>query len=217
MRRGIRLKGIKVVNKGGKRYLYRRTNAGLIPLPDLPENDPRFLKAYAEAETAKPNSSDRRAKAGTIAALCDAYMQSRELAALGQSSRAVRRRIVGKIRDERGRGKLADLRPDHIRKDVRALTPGSASNRLKTWRGLFSFAVAEGLMPSDPSRDVKLPKATTKAHRHWTMPELETFRTYWPHGPQTRLAFAAVDWPVPRCVHAAPTRRHNVCRSGSRE
>lgn len=211
MRQGVRLSGIKIVRKpSGKRYMYHRASGAR--LPDLPENDPTFLAAYAAAASAPTKS--RGAGQGTIAALCDEYIKSRDMAALGSSSRAVRRRLVAKIRDARGFGRLSDLRPDHIRRDVRALTPGAASNRLKTWRGLFCFAVDEGLIQPDPSRDVRAPKSTTIGHRQWTTTEIDAFRAYWPDRSAQRIAMEIIYWTGARCVDAAKLGRQLVDKSG---
>ena len=50
MRRGIRLKGIKIVRKpNGKLFKYRRVGRALAPLPNLPEDDPAFLAAYGRS------------------------------------------------------------------------------------------------------------------------------------------------------------------------
>jgi len=60
MRRGIRMRGLKYVTKpNGKVYVYRRVNGALIALPNLPENDPAFLEAYAAAASAKPKRKSR--------------------------------------------------------------------------------------------------------------------------------------------------------------
>ena len=52
MRRGIRLKHIKVVTKAsGARYVYySEPGKQRVRLPDLPENDPRFFEAYTAAQ-----------------------------------------------------------------------------------------------------------------------------------------------------------------------
>ena len=213
MRRGVRMKDIKVVRKpNGAVYLYRRVGKALVSLPNLPENDPRFIAAYAAAENVPEQNS--KAAAGTIAALCDAYIRSREFAQLGDSTRPVRRRIIQKIRDDRGTGKLVDLRPDHIRKDVRKLTPGAASNRLKAWRGMFAFAVEDGLMQTDPSRDVRPPKSEVKGHRQWTVEEINTFRKHWPDGTKERTAFEVIYWTGARCVDAARLGSQLLDKSG---
>lgn len=202
MRHSIRLKDIKIVTKkDGKRYIYRKVGKKFVRLPDLPRDDPRFLAEYLAA--GHSNAQTKTAKSGSIAALCDAYIKSGEFRALGQSTRQVRSRVIAKIRDERGSGLLADVRTNHIRRDVRALTPGAASNRLKAWRGLFGFAVNEGLMQTDPSHEVKTPKAVVEGHRQWTIIEITKFREFWPDGSKERMAFEVIYWTGARCCDAA--------------
>lgn len=203
MRRGVRLKGIKVVRKpNGKRFIYRRVRGALIPLPDLPENDPRFLVAYTAAGEAHPQPKSRHA-AGSIGALCVAYMKSDSYrTGLADSTRAVRRRILDKMSKERGTGMVGHLRSDHVRKDVRALTPGAALNRLKAWRVILEFAVDDGWITSNPSHGVSAPKGQVKPHHQWTPCEIEMFRNHWPQGTAQRTAFEVIYWTGARCVDA---------------
>lgn len=201
MRRGVRLRGIKVVTKAsGRRYLYRRVKGQLVPLPDLPENHPEFLAAYEAAGKVVPIR--QTAPKGSIAALCQGYLGSREFARLAPSTRAARRRIVDKISQERGKGLVADLRPQHLRKDVRALTPGAASMRLKAWRGLLAFAVDDGWIETDPSTGVRAPKGETRPHRQWSPDEIAGFRHHWPPGSPERIAFEVIYWTGARCIDA---------------
>lgn len=202
MRRGIpRLKGIKVVTKpDGRRYIYRRTPGGLVPLPDLSENHPNFLAAYANAPNARPPRSS--AVSGSIAAICEGYLRSAEHARLKPSTRAVWRRIADKIREERGKGMVADLTASHLRRDVHALTPGAARNRLKVWRAILGHALRSGQIETDPSRDVSPPAAVAKPHRQWQHHEREAFRAHWAVGTSERLAFEVLDWTAARCVDA---------------
>lgn len=195
------MKGIKVVTKpNGRRYVYRRVGARLVPLPDLPENDPRFLAAYAAAGEAP--ATTKKAPAGSIAALCEAYLASQDYHHLGASTRAVWRRLVDRIRAERGKGLVRDLRPDHIRRDVREKTPGAAQMRLKAWRSLLRFAVEEGWIETNPSRDVKPARSKVVPHRQWTAEEIEAFRAHWPIGSPQRCAFEVILWTGARCVDA---------------
>lgn len=203
MRRGVqRLKGIKVVRKNGRRYVYRRTPGGLVPLPDLPETDPRFLRAYADAETARPQVR-RGAGKGSIAALCAAYLASREFAALAPSTRAVRRRIVDHIAEQRGAALVVDLAPKWLRKDLRPLTPGAAGNRLKAWRALCAFAVEDGWRDDDPSVGVRAQRHHSTPHREWTRAEIEAYRARWPVGSPERAAMEVMLWTAAACVDAA--------------
>lgn len=99
MRRRIQLRGIKTVRRGAKRYVYRRVNGLLIPLPDLPDDDPRFLAAYVAAGTAAPPARSRSTP-GTIGALCTAYLRSGDFKVLATITQAVFRRVVDKIGEE---------------------------------------------------------------------------------------------------------------------
>lgn len=211
MRRGVRVLGIKVVNRGGRRYLYRRTKAGLVRLPDLPENHPEFLAAYIAAESIKPKP---RADPGTIAALILEYLASPGFRALTKGSQAERRATLRRISDDRGRGLVRDLRAEHLRRDIRALTPGAAKNRKKAWRAILRHAVDEGQIASDPSRDVQVPRGTVTPYRQWTLAEIAQFRGHWPIGSAERLAMEVIYWTSARCIDAARLGWQMVDRDG---
>lgn len=215
MRRGVyRLSGIKVVVKpNGRRYLYRRVKGQLVPLPDLPENHPDFLRAYAEAGTVTPRAKHRR-RPGSIAALCADYLASQDYMRLGDSTRQVWRRTIDRIAQDRGEGLLRDLRPDHLRRDIRRLSPGAASNRLKAWRSLLRFAVEEGMIAADPSAGIRAPKGRVTPHRRWTPEEITAFRDHWPIGTAERLAFEVIYWTGARCSDAARLGSQMLDRSG---
>ncbi|MGO4854897.1 site-specific integrase [Phaeovulum sp. W22_SRMD_FR3] len=214
MRRGIRLTGIKVITKkNGQRYIYRRVGTTLHRLPDLPENDPRFLAAYAAAGSA-PAKPINREVAGSIAALCVAYLRSPEYARLAPSTRNVWRNTLDRIREQRGKGMVSDLRPDHIRKDIRALTPGAASNRIKAWRSILKFAVEEGWIISDPSFGIKAQRGEVTPHRQWTATEIAAYRAHWPTGAPERIAFEVIYWTGARCVDAVALGWSRVDGSG---
>lgn len=204
MRRGIRrLTGIKVITKpNGKRYIYRRVGSTMHPLPDLPENHPEFLSAYAAAGLA-PARKTSRAPAGSIAALIEAYLGSKDHAAMAPSTRKVWRNVLDKIRADRGTGMLQDLRTDHLRKDIRKLTHGAASNRLKAWRSILRYAVDEGMIKEDPSIGVRKPRGNVMPHRQWTTDEIARFRAHWPTGSPERIAMEVIYWTGARCVDAA--------------
>ena len=203
MRRGVRgLKGIKVINKpNGRRYVYRRVGSRLVSLPDLPEDHPRFIEAYVEAGKAAPPPRQPHPK-GSIAALCTAYLGSADYHRLAPSTRAVWRRTIDRIQNERGAGMVRDLRPEHLRKDVRALSPGAAQMRLKAWRSLMRHALDEGWIAADPSQGVKAPQGTVTPHRQWTLEEIAAYRAHWHIGTPQRLAFEVIYWTGARCIDA---------------
>ena len=200
MRRGLPLTGIKsVIKSNGRQYLYRRVGSMLIPLPNLPENHPDFIAAYVEAGKAVPKP---RYAEGSISALIEAYLASTEYKRLADSTRAVWRRTLSKINDERGVAKLKDLKPEHLRRDIRPLSPGAASNRLKAWRSILQFAVDEGLISVDPSNGIRPARAEVSPHRQWTTEEIEQFRSFWPSCTPERTAFEVIFWTGARCVDA---------------
>jgi integrase/recombinase XerD len=203
MRQGLRrLTGIKVVIKpNGRRYIYRRVGQTLHKLPDLPENHPEFLAAYAAAGAA-PERKNARAAPGSIAALIEAYLASPDYARMAASSRAVWRRTLYRIREKAGHAMLRDLRSDHLRKDIRALTPGAAANRLKAWRSILRFAVDEGLIAADPSHGLRKPRGEVTPHRQWTRTEIETYRDHWPPESPERIAMEVIYWTGARCIDA---------------
>jgi integrase len=183
MRRGVRLTGIKVVTKAnGRRYLYHRDSG--IRLPDLPENHPEFLRAYAEAAKAPVRS---RVTPGTITAAIDTYLRS---AAFDRLAKGTRRAMVGilmRIARQRGAAPLAGLRDRHVRADLEGMSPSVARNRLKAWRAFLSHAMPDGHAASM----LKPPRQNATPHRPWTAAEIAAFRARWPEGPR-RLAFEVV-------------------------
>ena len=203
MRRSIRLTGIKVITKpNGRRYMYRRVGSSLHPLPDLPENHPEFLAAYAAAGKTPERKRSRHAQ-GSIGALIEQYLRSQDYSRMAPSSRAVWRRTLDRISTDRGAGLIKDLRADHLRKDIRKLTPGAASNRLKAWRSILRFAVDEGMIAADPSAGLRKPRGEVTPHRQWTADEITAYRKHWPEGSPERIAFEVIYWTGARCVDAA--------------
>ena len=204
MRRGLqRLTGIKVVTKpNGKRYIYRRVGSTLHKLPDLPENHPEFLAAYAEAGLATERRRTR-ATPGSIAALIETWLASPDYARMAASSRVVWRRTLDKISQQRGQAMLRDLRADHLRKDIRKLTPGAAANRLKAWRSILRFAVDEGMILADPSQGLRKPRGEVTPHRQWTPAEIAAYRDHWQPGTPERIAMEVIYWTGARCIDAA--------------
>ena len=213
MRRGIRLTGIKTITKpNGKRYVYRRVGSQLVPLPDLPENHPQFLAAYAAAGDVTPRKT--RAVRGSIAELCQLYLGSGDFSGLAKSSQSVRRRIVNRIEEKRGTALLKDLRPDHLRRDVRAFTHGAGKNRLKAWRSLIKFAIAEGMISDDPSQHVRPVQGVEVPHRQWTKSEIQQYRAHWEISTPQRREFEVIYWTACGCVDAVKIGWQHVGSDG---
>lgn len=200
MRRIVRLKGIKVVTKpDGRRYVYRRVGSQLVALPDLPENHPEFLEAYEAASKVRAKSRHQR---GTIGALVEAFIASREFARRKESTRRVWRRRLDNISIEYGIGFVADLRPEHIRKALKKLSPGAARSERTVWRALLDYSVEEDWRPDNPAISIKNPLYQSIPHETWSSADIKRFREYWPIGSSERQAMEVVYWTGARCVDA---------------
>lgn len=218
MRRPVRGAGVKLprvhrVTRGDKVHCYhRRTRARL---PDLPESHPEFLAAWLAEEQRQRPAVKTKALPGSIAAGCEAYLDSTSFRELSEGYRPVIRRHVEKIKEQGGNVLLRYLEPHHVRADIEPLKPAVASSRMKAWRKLGEFWVASGKLRTDPTDGVKRKKlAKTGGHREWTRDNLETFRERWPIGTPQRLAGELLQWTGARCVDAVKLGPGMVGRDG---
>ncbi|MEM9148618.1 MAG: tyrosine-type recombinase/integrase, partial [Pseudomonadota bacterium] len=158
-------------------------------LPALPENDPRFLRAYADAA-----EGAQKAAKGTVADLVDEYIKSPEWAALADLTRCQRETYLIDIRKERGKAPIKGIRPQHIRADLAGRTPSQARHRLTAWRAILRFAVGQGRLDSNPAREVQVWRPKTEGHPPWSRSEIDRFRGAIPIGDDYRLAFELALW-----------------------
>jgi integrase len=178
---------------GNPRYYFRRADEKAVPMPDLPKDDPRFVRAWAAAMDAQPILPGRQPRKGTIASGVLAYRKSEAFANLAPATREYRSRILNKIEKAYGRALMADLEPRHIRTDLRKLEPHPANHRLKVWRALCAFWTREDMIEHDPARVVSKPTLpASDGHRPWTREDVETFRAHWPVGTMQRLALELI-------------------------
>lgn len=215
MRQGIRVRFVRVTTKpSGLRFLYYvRPGYKRVRLPDLPENDPAFLKAYAAAAQGTERAPSRLEPGeGTIAALCASYRGSVAFRGLRTSTRQMRARIIDKIAVKAGAALVADLAPRHIRKDIGDLTPHAANNRLKIWRALMKHAVGLGQIETNPARDVERHRTQGEGFHCWTDDEIEQYRAHHQAGTKARLAFELALWTGARRGDLVRLGRQNLTR-----
>ncbi|MGM0583353.1 MAG: tyrosine-type recombinase/integrase [Pseudomonadota bacterium] len=123
--------------------------------------------------------------------------------------------MLDDIRQRYGQGRIADLRADHIRKDLDRFTGHAANNRLRAWRGLCAWATDAGLFPRDPSDGLKRKKtAKSEGHIPWTADEVAAFRARWPVGSVDRLAFELIHWTGARVSDVVKLGEGHVDRDG---
>lgn len=190
---GFRLKGLRRVNQDGKRYTYHRATG--TRMPDLPENHPDFVAAYAAAEKRKAVKKPGRPAPGTVLHVWHAYCLSDTHKGLSASYRRVRERDGDKIVQAGGHVPIRTITTQHVRNDMDRLEPHAANERRKTWRALMAFAVNAGFRTDNPTENVKR-RATPKTEPHppWSQDDVQKFRDHWPIGTQQRLAFELMHW-----------------------
>lgn len=208
-----RLRGIKVVVKpDGRRYVYRRVAGKLVPLPDLPETDDRFLAAYVKAGEAVPKKVQRAP--GSVEALASRYQTSQAWKDLAPGTRAVRARILKHIVAKHGTQMIAGQRPRHVRADLADMDAVPANSRLKVWRALLAFGVAEGVIEANPASEVEPRRAHVTPHRPWGADEIAAYRAHWKTGTAQRMAFEVLYWSGARCSDAVRLGRQMVDDAG---
>lgn len=213
MRQGIRhrLKGIKVVTAPtGRRYVYRRVGDKLIPLPDLPENDEAFIKAYLKAAAAP----EPRRATGSVEALVSRYETSDAWKALARGTQEVRRRILRHIVAARGAAQVAGLQTQHIRADLKGMAPVPANSRLKVWRALLAFAVEEEAIEHNPAAEIAPRPMAVEPHAPWMREHVEAFRDRWPIDTAPRMAMELLFWSGARCSDAVRLERAMIDAAG---
>lgn len=175
---------------GKERWYYRRPGFKKIALPD-PRTD-AFMEAYRLASigaTAKPREEPEYAAESVWSAIT-AYYQHNSFLRMAPSSRAMRRRILERLRKKHGRLRLATLQRQHVAKLLGELSPFVARNWLKTLRGLMAFAVVTGLRKDDPCEGIKLKTPKSDGHHTWTEDEIAHYEKRHVIGTRARLAMA---------------------------
>jgi integrase len=75
-------------------------------------------------------------------------------------------------------------------RDAKMDKKGAANKRLQYLSAMFSWAVEDGSMQSNPARDVKKLKYATDGFHTWTVEEVQQFEQHFPIGTKPRLALA---------------------------
>ncbi len=182
-------------------------------MPDLPQDHPKFLAAYAAASGEVPRAPVR---SGTIGAAVVAYKASPAFKSdLAASTRSRRRVTLDDIAERYGAGRIVDLRDTHIKADLARFADHARNNRLKVWRAFCSWMAEEYDLAQSPAAKVKRSKtAKTDGHAPWTLEDVDAFRNRWPVGTTERLAFELIYWTGARVSDAVHLGEGNVDRDG---
>jgi integrase len=183
-----------VDRNGTPRFYFRKAGSKRTPLPGLPWS-PVFMAAYEAAQEGRPSHVEigvSRTKPGTINALVVSYFNSMAFQTLAPETRRTRRNILERFRAEHGDKRSALLKREHVNVMFakKAATRFAARNWLKTVRALMQFAVAEGLLATDPTTGIKNLSGKTDGFRTWNEDDIAAFEARHPIGTRERLALA---------------------------
>jgi integrase len=178
---------------GRVRRYFRRSGFNQVPLPGLP-GSVEFMAAYQAAlsgDTVRPiEIGAGRAKAGTVAALTAAYLNSIAFGNLAPETQRSRRGILERFRAEHGEKRVTLLGRQHVERMLaaKAAIPSAARNFLNALRVLMQFAIETGIRSDDPTVGVKRVKLRTEGFRTWTEDDIGAFEAAHPIGTRARLA-----------------------------
>ena len=209
----IRLPYIKawVDKKSGKAYWrFRRRGYKEVTLSGLP-GSAEFMAAYEAAlGQQQAEIGAKRTRSGSVNAAIVGYYQSLAFRELALGTQRMRRGILEQLRAEHGDRSIADMPPKFIALTLNRLQPHAARNWFKTIRHLMQYAVSVELIQIDPTRDIKLPKASSNEHRPWTGTEIAAYEAVHPIGSKARLAFALGYYTAQRRSDAVRMGRQHV-------
>ena len=189
---------------GNKRVFVRR-HGRKIRIRETP-GSPEFLRVYTEAlsalnEAAGVVPEKGKTTPGTFGWLTARYLASDEFKRLVPDSQATRRAILDSCMAEPIRPgaketmagcPLSVLAPKHIKtlRDRKAGLPGAANNRRKYLSTMLGWAVEEGLIKTNPAREVRYVKSVTSGYHSWRIDEVRQFEARHPVGTMPRCALA---------------------------
>jgi integrase len=193
-------------DRHGSARVYVRRRGRKVRIREKPGTE-AFARAYADALRAldggpAPESPALKgAPAGTLGWLAACYFASTEFRGLDAKSQTTRRLIIEEcLREPRKPGSddlmrdcpVSALAAAHVKmlRDRKAGKPGAANNRRKYLSSWFGWAVEQGLMRSNPAREVRRVRYATTGFYTWTVEDVRQFEERHPIGTKARLALA---------------------------
>lgn len=207
----VMLPRVQRIRRGDRVLCYHRPTG--TRLPDLPEEHPEFVAAWARAEAGTTERAPP-AVGGTIAKIIQDVRKSRRYAGFSATYRAMMLRHMDAIAADYGKAPVRGIRAKHIEADLSKLDPNPANVRLKAWRLIMDQAeinedAEKGLTASVQKRAVK-----TDGHAPWTQAEVEQFRDHWRIGTPQRAALELLAWTGARVSDGARLSRGNIGPDG---
>lgn len=189
----VRLKYVQAFKDryGRPRLYFRRPGCKRITLPA--QDDPSFHEAYAAALAAsEPIAKTDRVVEGSIEAVSRSYLASSAYRQLAASTQRVYHRIIDDMVHAHGIKRVAHLQAQKVREmmEARSATPAAANHFLRTLRALMKHAIRQGLIQTDPTRDVDRLKEHGEGAETWSEEDIAAFEARWAAGTRPRLALA---------------------------
>ena len=187
---------------GTRRYYVRRFGRK-VRIRATPGTE-TFARAYHDALQAlgcevRPTIS--AAPLGALGWLAASYFASAEFRGLAADSQTTRRLVIEECLHEPRKPGSTDLMRDcpvsllsaaHVKmlRDRKTGKPGAANNRRKYMSSMFGWAVEQGLMRSNPAREIRRVAYASAGFHTWTVGEVRQFEERHPIGTKARLALA---------------------------
>jgi len=153
----------------------------------------RVYAAALDGVKAQPhNVGAERTKPGSFDALCVFYYRSPDFLGLRLSTQSARRHILERFRLAHGNKPLKGLHRQHITAVIgaKANKPEAANHLLKTLRIVLGYAVAQGMLDSNPAAGIKKYRSQGEGHHSWSESEIAQFEQRHAIGSKARLALA---------------------------
>lgn len=173
-------------------HTYRRGDKEIaLGVHGLHPTDPRVFAAYC-AEHARWEQSPPGAatpKGGTFAWALDIYKASPAWAKLAEGTRKSRESIFRRYAKAQGSRPLSSIAPEDIEAALVAKGGFAAVNELKALKPIFVHAHKLRLIPSDPTRGLKMDRPETEGFATADAEGIAAFQKLWAVGTVERLVF----------------------------
>lgn len=190
---------VRIVRRGEAYYYLRRRGFPRVRLPGKPWSD-GFMAAYHAVLAGRAPVGLIR-HPGTVTPLALAYLDSPAFKRLAPSTRYVRRLLVERFIKEAGDCYVIGLDREIVMRFLNAMAsqPGAARNWLAMIRALVALAIEQGIIRTDPTLGVPLPKLRKDSGFHtWTEAEIGAYRDRHELGTMPRLALELLLWTAQR-------------------
>ncbi|GHC12776.1 integrase/recombinase [Gemmobacter nanjingensis] len=202
---------VQRIRRGDRVLCYHRPTG--TRLPDLPEDHPEFVAAWARAESGMPDRAPPVAS-GSVAKIIRDVRQSKRFLDYSDAYRAAMLRHMDAIADSYGKAPVSGVRAKHIEADLSKLDANPANARLKAWRLIMDHAETAGLAEKGLTASVGNRIVKTDGHATWSQAEVDRFRARWPIGTPQRAALELLAWTGARVSDGARLSRGNIGADG---